>query len=112
MTMTRDIDFEVATPEQAARLIELCRAAGWVVDPQMDVFHYRKGVPYVYCYEGEDLESLMVPDRTYSIVIAHKTDFTYDELDEVWEKADQFATKVGGRVSGGGTAFGVTNTEA
>lgn len=100
--MIRDIDFNVPNAEVAAELIKLCEAEGWTVDPEKDVFHYVAGVPFVFGYEGEEP---YVPEHTHSSVIAHKTSFVYDELTEIYSRADAIAAKVGGEVTGGGTSF-------
>lgn len=103
--MRRDIDFEVPNAEVAKKLIELCRAEGWTVDPVLDVFNYVQGVPFIYGYEGEDIDDLYVPERTHTSVIAHKPGFRDEEWDEINEKADFIAIQVGGVVTGSGTAF-------
>jgi hypothetical protein len=102
-SMIRDIDFSVPTRDAATELIALCEAAGWAVDREKDVFHYEEGVPFSY---GDDFDSY-IPEATYTSVIAHKTGFVYDELSEIYAKADEIAAKVeGAQVTGGGTAFG------
>lgn len=100
--MIRDIDFSIPTPEAAEELIALCEKAGWTVDREKDVFHYEKGVPFSF---GDDYEPY-VPDHTYTSVIAHKLGFVYDELGEIYAKADEIAGQVtGAEITGGGTAF-------
>jgi hypothetical protein len=98
----RDIDFSVPTRDAATELIALCEKAGWTVDREKDVFHYEKGVPFSY---GDDFEPY-VPEKTYTSVIAHKTNFVYNELTEIYAVADEIAAKVeGAEVTGGGTSF-------
>jgi hypothetical protein len=103
--MKRDIDFELPGAEKVPELIALCHAEGWAVDPVMDVFNYREGVPYLYVAPGEDVEQTYIPERTYSAVSAHKRDFRAEEIDEIWAAADRIAAKVGAEVTGGGTWF-------
>lgn len=101
--MIRDIDFSVPTREAADELIALCEKAGWTVDREKDVFRYEKGVPFSY---GDGFEDY-IPETTYTSVIAHKAGFDYDELSEIYAKADEIAGQVtGAEVTGGGTAFG------
>lgn len=102
---TRDIDFEVPTEEAIAELIKLCRAEGWTVDEETDVFKYRKGVPFHY---ADDLEPY-TPDEDRNIVYAHISNFPLDDdelFDKTYAKADELAAKVGGSVTGGGVSFG------
>lgn len=99
--MIRDIDFQVPGPEQVEKLIELCRAEGWTVDPERDVTHYEKGVPFHF---GDEFPPY-IPEETHSTVVAHKADFDYDELEAVHARADELAAQVGGDVTGGGCAF-------
>jgi hypothetical protein len=101
--MIRDIDFSVPTREAADELIALCEKAGWTVDREKDVFHYEEGVPFSY---GDGFEDY-VPEITYTSVIAHKAGFVYDELSEIYAKADEIIAQVeGAELTGGGTAFG------
>jgi hypothetical protein len=101
--MIRDIDFSVPTREAADELIALCEKAGWTVDREKDVFHYEEGVPFSY---GDGFEDY-VPETTYTSVIAHKPGFVYDELSEIYAKAEEIAAQVeGAELTGGGTAFG------
>jgi hypothetical protein len=104
--MIRDIDFELPNAERVPELIALCEAEGWTVDPVMDVFNYRKGVPFLYVVPGEDVENSYIPGRTYSAVNAHKHGFCGNELEEIYVVADRIAAKVGAEVVGGGTWFG------
>lgn len=103
--MRRDIDFELPSAERVPELIALCEAEGWIVDPVMDVFNYREGVPFLYVYESESVDEPYIPERTYSAVHAHKKDYRDDKFFAIYEAADRIAAKVGAEVTGGGTSF-------
>jgi hypothetical protein len=100
--MIRDIGFSVPNRDAATELIALCEKEGWTVDREKDVFHYEKGVPFNF---ADDFDPY-IPKKTHTSVIAHKTGFVYDELSEIYAKADEIAAQVeGAQVTGGGTAF-------
>lgn len=95
--MIRAITFEVPTRQAAEELIKLCRAEGWTVDEEADVFHYEQGELITL---AADRPPALMPE-TYSVVIAHQADLDHSDW-AVRAKAAELAAKVCGECIGGG----------